>query len=229
MSSYLLKITLRGTPRLVWRRFVVPSFTTLDRLHQIIQDVMGWQREHSHSFLFRKQEYVPSVRDSRAKVAPSSNKAALPEEMFSLDDLVFQSGMRLKYHYDPEGDKWIHDLAIESIRYLDDRWPFPTCCLEGVRACPPESCGGAAGFVEMLQALKDTGHPRHDEFVSRFGSFDPDRFSVEKVNRIFKVKGPVETRECISIPLPVKERTPKKESVDPLHLLGRKLKKKSAS
>lgn len=217
MSSYLLKITLRGTPNLVWRRFVVPSFTSLNRLHEVIQDVMGWQRKHPHVFCFRKQEY--------------SNKSAgkaLPEATFSLDDLVYQSGTKLKYLYDPDGDKWMHDIAVESIRHLDARWPYPIYCFEGVRACPPESCGGTDGYGEMLKALKNPKHPRHQEFTANFVDFDPERFSVENVNKLLKVKGPVDRAGNVILPIPKKDR-PSKEKADPLHLLGQRLKKKAVS
>lgn len=153
----------------------------------------------------------------------------MPEEMFSLDDLIFQSGAKLKYSYDPDGDKWIHEIAVENIRYLDDAWPFPICCVEGIRSCPPENCGGPTGFAEMLKALKNAKHPRHEEFLTQYADFDPDRFSFEKVNKLFKVKGPVDRRGNIVLPISKQERVPKKETDDPLHVLGRKLKKKAAS
>lgn len=221
MSSYLLKITLRGTPNLVWRRFVVPSFTSLSRLHEVIQDVMGWQRKHPHAFYFRKQEYLPTAGGLKGK--------ALPEEMFSLDDLIYQSGARLKYHYDPDGDKWVHDIAVESIRYIDSEWPYPMYCLEGVRACPPENCGGATGYGELLKLLKNSEHPQHGEFVKNFGDFDPERFSVEKVNKFFKVKGPVDRSGNVILPILKRERTLNTEKIDPLQILGQRLKKKAVS
>jgi hypothetical protein len=38
---YLLKIQLLDIEPAIWRRFVVPANITLDRLHDIIQIVMG--------------------------------------------------------------------------------------------------------------------------------------------------------------------------------------------
>jgi len=38
---YLLKIRLLDVEPEIWRRFVVPASITLDRLHDIIQIVMG--------------------------------------------------------------------------------------------------------------------------------------------------------------------------------------------
>ena len=57
-------------------------------------------------------------------------------------------------------------------------------CLEGKRACPPEDCGGPFGYEELLDALKDTHHERHDELKEWIGgSFDPDEFDVKETNR----------------------------------------------
>ncbi len=39
---YLLKIQLLDIEPTIWRRFVVPASITLDRLHDVIQIVMGW-------------------------------------------------------------------------------------------------------------------------------------------------------------------------------------------
>lgn len=182
MSSYLLKITLRGTPNLVWRRFVVPSFTTLNRLHDVIQTVMGWKNVRSHAFYLRKQGYFPTAQQGND---------GYPEEMFTLDDIVFRSGGKLKYVYDLEKDCWTHDIAVESTRYLNPAWPYPIYCLEGVRACPPETCGGSADFVELLHILGDPKQAGHAEMKKQYSSFRPDHFDLAKVNKVFKVSGPI--------------------------------------
>jgi len=43
----------------------------------------------------------------------------------------------------------------------------------GKLCCPPEDCGGAHGFAELLQALQDANHPRHDEVSDWLGDFVP--------------------------------------------------------
>ncbi len=237
MSAYLLKVTLRGTPQLIWRRFVVPSFTSLNRLHGILQDVMGWENRHPHAFRFRKQCYVPGTNGGknaaenrkRKDISGDSQAETLPDEMFSLDDIIFQAGPKLLYIYDPDGADWQHDICVESIRYINPDWPFPIYCLEGVRACPPESCGGVGGFCELLRSLKsETNDGRR---------FEPDCFSLEAVNRRFKVAGPVPVIAVSACRLPdqkaAKSATPS-EKTDPLLRLGRTLKnqplkKKAAS
>ena len=218
MSSYLLKVTLRGTPQLIWRRFVVPSFTSLNRLHGIIQDVMGWENRHAHAFRFRKKIYVPGTAMESGKKKAESGSDTLPDEMFALDDLICQAGAKIQYFYDTDKANWVHDVNVESIRYLNPDWPFPIYCLEGVRACPPESCGGIDGFCELLDALK-----KEDLGDMEKKQFDPDRFSLEKINKLFKVDGPLPS--CVS----VTKKTAKASQDDSLFRLGQTLKKRAES
>ena len=57
-------------------------------------------------------------------------------------------------------------------------------CIEGARACPPEDVGGIWGYAEFLEAISDPKHESHEEMVEWIGGrFDPEKFSVDKVNR----------------------------------------------
>jgi hypothetical protein len=146
VPSCLLKIVIKDTPKLIWRRFVVPADLRLDRLHDIAQTVMGWQRAKPHVFEIRKQKFAPTG---------SEEKNTLPETDYSLTDFVSRSGTRLKYRY---GD-WVHDITVEKIRYAHPAWPFPIYCLEGVRRCPPEACCDRTEFTEYL---KTSNYPDFD-------------------------------------------------------------------
>ena len=55
---YLLKIRLLEIEPEIWRRFVVPADITLDRLHDVIQIVMGWTDSHLHEFTIGKKRYT---------------------------------------------------------------------------------------------------------------------------------------------------------------------------
>jgi hypothetical protein len=64
------------------------------------------------------------------------------------------------------------------------RTEYPVCT-EGRLACPPEDCGGIPGFYDLVEALNDPNHERHEEMLDWIGDdFDPDAFSVDTVNRI---------------------------------------------
>jgi hypothetical protein len=55
---YLLRTRLLGITPEIWRRFVVPADITLDRLHDVIQIVMGWTDSHLHEFTIGKKRYT---------------------------------------------------------------------------------------------------------------------------------------------------------------------------
>ncbi len=63
--TYLLKVKLLDIEPEIWRRFVVPASITLDRLHDVIQIVMGWTDSHLHEFTIGKKRYTeyPQGRD----------------------------------------------------------------------------------------------------------------------------------------------------------------------
>src|SRR5260370_42582259 len=51
LPLYELKITLRGSKPAVWRRVLVPGGINLNRLHDVLQIVMGWTDSHLHHFV----------------------------------------------------------------------------------------------------------------------------------------------------------------------------------
>ena len=55
---YMIKIQLLDIEPAIWRRFVVPASITLDRLHDVIQIVMGWTDSHLHEFTIGKKRYT---------------------------------------------------------------------------------------------------------------------------------------------------------------------------
>lgn len=55
--------------------------------------------------------------------------------------------------------------------------------LDGERAAPPEDAGGPPGFMEVLDALKNRSHPRHEEICNWVGStYDPEKFDAWAVD-----------------------------------------------
>jgi hypothetical protein len=57
LTIYRLKVTLKDSEPVIWRRFLVPSTITLHRLHLILQDVMGWTNTHLYEFEINKKQY----------------------------------------------------------------------------------------------------------------------------------------------------------------------------
>jgi hypothetical protein len=170
---YLLKIQLLGVEPAVWRRFVVPSSITLDRLHDIVQIVMGWTDSHLHEFTIGKKRYTEY---------PESKEDGLVCGRYRLGDLIKQKGRTFRYLYD-FGDSWEHELVLEESRYFNPGLRTKLACFEGERACPPEDVGGIPGYFEFCNALKDPGHGEHESYMEwSGGDFDSEQFDSESVN-----------------------------------------------
>jgi hypothetical protein len=170
---YLLKIGLLDIEPEIWRRFVVPAAITLDRLHDVIQIVMGWTDTHLHEFTIGKKRYTEY---------PESKEDGLVCGRYRLGDLIKQKGRIFVYQYD-FGDDWVHELTLEDSRYFNPELHLEVACLDGSRACPPEDSGGVPGYYEFCKALKDPTHEDHDSLVEWAGeNYDSKRFDSDEVN-----------------------------------------------
>ena len=135
MSKILqLKIQLKDIKPRIWRRFLVSDFWTFDKLHTIIQKVMGWEDYHLFEFKF------------------GDTKIILPDEGYleenelnpkkvKIGDYVDKEKQKFEYIYD-FGDSWEHEIIVEKIIEDDIKevGNYPKC-IKGQKACPPEDCG----------------------------------------------------------------------------------------
>jgi hypothetical protein len=170
---YRLKVTLQGVRPPIWRRFLVPGDIKLNRLHDSLQAVMGWTNSHLHQFDIRGERYGIPDREFGDEIT-NENKIALCEVLSRPKD-------RLIYQYD-FGDDWIHDVVLEAVLPAGEKGQYPMI-EAGKRACPIEDCGGCYGYMEMLEALKDSKHPEHENMVEWVGgSFDSEAFNVIQAN-----------------------------------------------
>lgn len=173
-AAYTLKITLSGSKPPIWRRFCLPGAVTLDRLHDVIQIVMGWQETHLHRFEIAHRCYEEKSEESEAD--------ALNEGEYRLCDLVAGKGDRFTYEYD-FGDGWRHVLLIEAVTRPPAGHGACVACLDGRRRCPPEDVGGSDGYAEFLSALGDPDHPERASYLEWCGGdFDPAAFDLDAVN-----------------------------------------------
>jgi hypothetical protein len=177
-AVFQLKITLRAIRPPIWRRFQVPADTTFDRLHLMLQWIMGWNNSHLHEFVVGARRYGTGLREWRE----FGSNDVLNERRFTLAEVVPLVGSRLVYTYD-FGDGWQHDICVEKLLPADPGQRYPVC-LAGARACPPDDCGGYPGYVEFVEAIGNPRHDRHDELLDWIGGpFDPEAFDIEVVNR----------------------------------------------
>ena len=169
MSIYQIKITLYNIYPPIWRRIQVKSDLRLDKLHDLLQIVMGWENEHLHGFRAGQKNYG----------APDPFSDTVDERKVRLASIA-SVGDKLVYEYD-FGDSWEHELEIETVLEPEPGVHYPVC-LEGARACPPEDCGGFPGYEHLFEALRDPANEAHAERLEWLGDFDPEAFDLDKVN-----------------------------------------------
>ncbi len=178
-SLYVLKIDLMRIRPPIWRRVQAPGSFTLEELHETIQNAMGWDNYHNHSFIIDGRFFSPP---SEASMEPDLQEE--DESRFTLDELGLEEGKRFRYIYD-FGDNWVHQLTVEKIlpaRNFPEADRTSAICLAGRRACPPEDCGGAPSYQEIVTALKEPLKKKHRELLAWVGDFDPERFDLSAVN-----------------------------------------------
>lgn len=178
MHMYQLKVTLRETQSPIWRRIQVPSDITLAKLHRVFQCVVGWTNSHLHRFIIGDRCYGQPDPDR-------IGEEVINEKTVRLNQVVTRELAGFIYEYD-FGDRWEHEVVLEKILPLEAVTHYPVC-LEGARRCPPENCGGVAGYAEFLDAIQNPDHPQHDEMLDWVGGrFDPESFDLEVINRALR-------------------------------------------
>jgi len=180
---YQVKVTLEEVEDPpVWRRLLVPAGIRLDRLHRVIQVVMGWEDCHLHVFSDGRVQYGRPDPELRFR----------DERKTTLRDLVTGEGGRARYTYD-FGDDWHHEIVVEQVLAADPGVSYPVC-VAGEGACPPEDCGGPWGYARLREVLADRADEEHEDLLAWLGlekgaDFDPHSFQVEQANRALTAAG----------------------------------------
>ena len=175
VAVYELRVKLLDVAPEVWRRVLVPRDITLENLHLVVQRAMGWDNEHLHEFQIGRKRY------SR----PNPNHLGLGEPPVN-ESIVRLNGVakpnaKFRYQYD-FGDEWIHEVAIER-EIQSESNERKAICTEGENSCPPEDCGGAYGYANMLEILRDTQHEEYSHMREWLGEeFDPRNFDMQLAN-----------------------------------------------
>jgi Plasmid pRiA4b ORF-3-like protein len=181
-NIYQLKVTLQGTHPPIWRRLIVPGNLNFARLHAVIQDAMGWEDYHLHSFKVGDLE-IGNPNPNRFSFGPP----IAPEKQYTLDRVACAKEARFTYVYD-FGDCWEHEIVVETVTVGELEAPR---CVAGERACPPEDCGGIPGYTDLVDALADQTHERHDELTRWVDDgWSPERFDLAAADRRVAMQRP---------------------------------------
>lgn len=176
---YQLKISLNGVKPEIWRRFQMRGDNSLVRLHNIIQNVMGWEDCHLHAFDVGSASYThPDAieHDEYDLGYLDASKMNIAEAFQNIGD-----GCRYRYDF---GDNWEHTIVLERILEPTPGERYPLC-IDGARSCPPEDCGGDSGYGELLEVLANSQHEDYEDMKEWVGPyFDPEKFDLDMINSI---------------------------------------------
>jgi Plasmid pRiA4b ORF-3-like protein len=180
-QAYRFRITLRDVAPAIWREVEVPISYTLWDLHVALQDAMGWQDCHLHVFKFRQLDShdVVEVGIPDPDLPPGAD-SVLPGWEHRVSEYFPQPGAAAVYEYD-FGDGWEHDLVLEAVvrQVAGEKYPR---CGGGLRACPPEDCGGPDGYARLLDIMGDPQHEEFESMVTWLGrKLDPEAFDRSAV------------------------------------------------
>jgi len=164
-------IRLRDIQPLIWRSIQVPGNYTFWDLHVAIQDVMGWKDYHLHEFVLGDPDSKDKIRIGIPDGESYGEEPLAGWEEFLAPYLIDETYRTFQYVYG-FGDNWVHDLKFQgAFRLVGGTEPLR--CILGARACPPEDCGGVAGYDEIVSGVH--------EFQEEYADFDPEAFSCEEV------------------------------------------------
>lgn len=172
---YQFKITLKGSKPTIWRRIQVPENYSFWDLHVAIQNAMGWDDSHLHSFTFAKGSAHQGI-----EIGIPEDDEYLKSTKVKLAAYFIKEKDKATYTYD-FGDYWVHQLVLEKIlpKAVEQEYPL---CLAGKMACPPDDCGGLREYYHMLEVLKDPQDDEYEDTRDWVGEdFDPLHFEPQEV------------------------------------------------
>jgi Plasmid pRiA4b ORF-3-like protein. len=179
---FQFKISLQEINPTIWRRIQVPAKYSFWDLHVAIQDSMGWFDCHLHVFRLKKP-HGEKIIEIGIPMDDFDDIKILQGWDEYISDYLFEPGIIATYEYD-FGDSWNHEIVFEGILLKEKAIKYP-CCIDGQRACPPEDCGGAWGYENLLKVIAD---PDNDEYESTiewlsgwYGKYDPEAFNRKKI------------------------------------------------
>lgn len=178
-NIYKLKITLDYIDPPIWREILIDSETLLPDLSKIIQTVMGWYNTHLHHFRIDDEIYSLPDEESLSDEIDYSD--------ISIGSLITAEKQKLYYDYD-FGSGWEHIIVVEKILAYDTKEILPFC-IDGKRNCPPEDCGGPAGYEKILEKLKSPENDDYMDLIDWLGEeYDPEAFEIDAINEMLLEK-----------------------------------------
>ena len=187
-ETLVLRVSLNNVEPEVWRVIeVAPG--TLGDLHGALVGAMGWEESHLHSFLVDEKWYS-TVYDHLETIGED-------EETMTIGEALPEVRSSITWLYD-WGDGWEHTVTVEDKGTMQPGIVYPVL-YDGARACPPEDCGGAFIYMEILRMLDDPSYRPEvvdrDEIMNWLDpDFDPDVFHFTRARWHMRNPHPHESR-----------------------------------
>ncbi|MDQ0093354.1 IS1096 element passenger TnpR family protein [Paeniglutamicibacter psychrophenolicus] len=191
-AIHQLRVELQDLTPPIWRTVLVPNGASLRDLHDIIQRAFEWDNSHMHRFQKGGRNGTSYSSPSPFEPYPGENRD-VDENTVALSEVFKRKGSKLEYTYD-FGDSWRHLVTLEKTLSPKDAGEFPRC-IDGQRMAPEEDCGGAWGWINLLDAVNDPAHPAHEDRMDWMGmeegeTLDPEKFDLAEINeRLSRFQG----------------------------------------
>lgn len=164
------------------RRIIIPDNLNFYQFHRILQGVFEWHDRHLHQFVLERD-----AQERPIKVVQPSDTAIFSDyyDAETIDSLkvtvrdVFAQHSRIDYEYD-FGDDWCHSIKLCQ-RIENCTEPYPRC-IQAVGDAPMEDSGGAYGFAQIREVLKDASHPEYKEISDWVRSTWWSPLDVNRIN-----------------------------------------------
>lgn len=169
-----IKISLKDSSPLIWRRLQVPATQPLRGLHRIIQASFLWRSTHLYVFNVNGTEYGDPEFDAGEMGWYNDQTKRLCQ--------IAKSTNIFTYTYD-FGDNWVHEIEIEDILSSEKGIKYPIC-IDGEEDSPLDDIGSLSGHYKMLEALENPKHPEHEDYSSWVGEFYHfHKFDISEINK----------------------------------------------
>lgn len=151
-------------------------------MHHIVQAAMGWENRHLYEFSINNLRFADSRLVDEEYGDMKDVKTVLLEDVFP------KIGTSAIYLYD-FGDGWKHKLELIEISNAPQNELLPSL-VSGQNACPPEDCGGAYRYREIIEILADSTHEEYESIVDWLGpKFNPVAFNKLAIEKELGILG----------------------------------------
>lgn len=188
---YTLDVTLKGSPRKVYRQLTIPSDLSLEHLGEVLVSAVGWEGYHLNQFI-KDRNTCYLLPDEYGHV-----DYGYDARQYTIGDLLKRVGTKIQWEYD-FGDSWTHELKLVEKVALDKEDEVKVTLVKATGACPPEDCGGVGGYRHLLNTLKNPGSEEYEEMVGWLGGgFDPKAFNLSAARqRIASYMKRIKNKKC---------------------------------